>query len=386
MIQLRCLRLAAAIVTLAIGPGVLRGELAAAGNAPSSEAVDAEVVFVLDTTGSMSGLIEGAKQKIWSIATDILKASGGKVRIGLVGYRDRGDQYVTRRAALTDDLDAIYGELQKFTADGGGDGPESVNQALYEAVTDFRWSADPRVMKTVFLVGDYPPHMDYVNDIRYPESCRLARSKHIVINTVQCGDYASTTAVWREIATLADGDFAAIAQSGNMQAVATPFDDEIARTTRELDATVIPYGSDAQQSAIRSKLLNARASEASVSAARNAYKMESAADAAAAPAVYGRGDLVRDSEAQPEIIKQLKLDELPAEYRGLSPDELRTRIAELSVRRAAVNKRLAELNEERNRYLRKNSAAAVSKADSFDAQVRKSVTTQLQKHRLRNTL
>ena len=28
-----------------------------------------EVAFVLDTTGSMGGLIEGAKRKIWSIAT-----------------------------------------------------------------------------------------------------------------------------------------------------------------------------------------------------------------------------------------------------------------------------------------------------------------------------
>ena len=51
--------------------------------------VDAEVVFVLDTTGSMSGLIEGAKQKIWSIAGGIMERTGGEVRIGLVPYRDR---------------------------------------------------------------------------------------------------------------------------------------------------------------------------------------------------------------------------------------------------------------------------------------------------------
>src|SRR5438552_19192440 len=34
-----------------------------------------EVCFVLDTTGSMGGLIEGAKQKIWSIANEIGRAS-----------------------------------------------------------------------------------------------------------------------------------------------------------------------------------------------------------------------------------------------------------------------------------------------------------------------
>jgi hypothetical protein len=51
-----------------------------------------DAVFVLDTTGSMSGLIEGAKQKIWSIADEMVSAqTSPDLRIGLVGYRDRGD-------------------------------------------------------------------------------------------------------------------------------------------------------------------------------------------------------------------------------------------------------------------------------------------------------
>src|SRR4026207_1552332 len=88
-----------------------------------------EVAFVLDTTGSMSGLIEGAKRKIWSIANQL--ASGQprpQVSIALTAYRDRGDAYVTRLHPLTDDIDGIYAELQQLAADGGGDTPESVNQ------------------------------------------------------------------------------------------------------------------------------------------------------------------------------------------------------------------------------------------------------------------
>src|SRR5437763_6025298 len=88
-----------------------------------------EVVFCLDTTGSMGGLIEGAKQKIWSISNQI--ASGKPtpdLKIGLVAYRDRGDAYVTKVFDLTDGLDAIHGQLRGFKAEGGGDFPESVNQ------------------------------------------------------------------------------------------------------------------------------------------------------------------------------------------------------------------------------------------------------------------
>ena len=102
-----------------------------------------EVVFVLDTTGSMSGLIQAAKEKIWSIATTLAPAQPApEIRMGLVAYRDRGDDYVTRVVDLSDDLDSMYATLMDFRAAGGGDGPESVNQALHDAVHRISWSQD----------------------------------------------------------------------------------------------------------------------------------------------------------------------------------------------------------------------------------------------------
>ncbi|PYJ00631.1 MAG: hypothetical protein DMF00_07325, partial [Verrucomicrobia bacterium] len=65
-----------------------------------------EVCFVLDTTGSMGGLIEGAKQKIWSIANEMISAQPTpELKLGLIGYRDRGDEYVVKSFSLTDDID-----------------------------------------------------------------------------------------------------------------------------------------------------------------------------------------------------------------------------------------------------------------------------------------
>jgi Mg-chelatase subunit ChlD len=134
-----------------------------------------EAVFVLDTTGSMGGLIDGAKQKIWTLASEMANAQNSpEIRMGLVAYRDRGDAYVTRRFDLSPDLDALYAELQDLVADGGGDGPESVNQALHEAVTQMSWTTDPNGYRVVFLVGDAPPHMDFEQDIPFPQSVSLA--------------------------------------------------------------------------------------------------------------------------------------------------------------------------------------------------------------------
>ena len=128
-----------------------------------------EVAFVLDTTGSMGPLIEGAKRKIWSIATAILEANpDAQIRMGLVAFRDIGDDYVTRKFELTADIQDLYASLLELRAKGGGDWPESVNEALDIAVNKLAWSSGDDVHRIVFLVGDAPPHMDYAQDTKYP--------------------------------------------------------------------------------------------------------------------------------------------------------------------------------------------------------------------------
>ena len=179
---------------------------------------------------------------------------GVPIRVGLVAYRDRGDEYVTRRVDLTEDLDAVWAQLRELRADGGGDTPESVNEALHEAVTKLSWSSGPNVYRVVFLVGDAPPHLDYPQDVSFRQSAGLAAQKDIVINTVQCGAMPETTPVWQEIAKLGLGQFAAIGQDGAMVAVAAPQDDELSVLNRKLAATVIPYGDAAAQAEVKNKV------------------------------------------------------------------------------------------------------------------------------------
>ncbi|MBI3191155.1 MAG: VWA domain-containing protein, partial [Pedosphaera parvula] len=243
--------------------------------APAAKAAPAkpriEVCFVLDTTGSMGGLIEGAKQKIWSIANEMISAKPTpELKLGLVGYRDRGDHYVTKHFDLTADIDAIYAELQKFQANGGGDTPESVNEALADSVRKMSWSQDRSVLKIIFLVGDAPPHMDY-DGPKYSELCQEAVKKDILINTVQCGGLRETTPIWQEIAKLAEGSYVAIAQSGNMTVVETPMDMELAKLNRELGGTFIAYGREPQRRALAAKQAASEAAPAAVAADRLRY-------------------------------------------------------------------------------------------------------------------
>src|ERR1700719_3724149 len=237
MFQLSRFSLPAAVVALAclVSPALSAPK-------PAVKKPKVEVVFCLDTTGSMGGLIDGAKQKIWAICNQI---AGGKptpdLKVGLVAYRDKGDVYINKVIDLSDDLDAIHAELKKFQAAGGGDLPEHVNQALDDSVNKIKWSTDKKTLRIIFLVGDAEPHMDYPDDVKYPVTCKKAVEKGIVINTVQCGRDADCMRYWKEIAGLAQGAHVEIPQTGGVVALTTPFDKDLARVGTKLMQTALIF-------------------------------------------------------------------------------------------------------------------------------------------------
>ena len=212
---------------------------------PPTQNHQIEVVFILDTTSSMSGLIQAAKEKIWSIATTMASAEQTPdIKMGLVAFRDRGDAYVTQVLDLSQDLDSMYAKLMDFKAQGGGDGPESVNQALYDAVNRISWSKNESVYKVAFLIGDAPPHMDYNNDVKFPATLERAKQKGIIVNTIQSGQSPSTTPVWQNIAQLGSGEYFQVENSGNAVAVETPFDKKLSELAASLEGTRLYYGDE----------------------------------------------------------------------------------------------------------------------------------------------
>src|SRR5262245_59603806 len=103
---------------------ILAGPAAAQERKPGGKPADpkgrpeVEVVFCLDTTGSMGGLIDAAKKKIWAICNQIAGGSPTpRLKVGPVAYRDRGDAYVTKVFDLTEDLDAVHANLMGFKAE-----------------------------------------------------------------------------------------------------------------------------------------------------------------------------------------------------------------------------------------------------------------------------
>ena len=338
---------------------------------PVADSHRVDVVFAVDTTGSMGGLLDGAKRTVWSIASHIREVDkNADVHIGLVAYKDLGDVYVTKDFPLTSDMDGVFAELSTYTAEGGGDVPEDVDAALDDAVHKMAWRDGAK--KMIFLVGDAPP-ASRGEVPKFDVSARDAANKGIMINTIRCGSASDTAEAWQQIASLGAGEFSTIQQNGGVQQIATPYDQKMAELSRTIDSTAVIYGDAATRGAYEGKMAAQAAAPAVVAADRADYY-------AKAPAKKGGGrakeDVVGGVATGTVAVESLDKDMLPADLKNKSNDELKAEIAERAAKREAAQAELAKISKERAEYLKAHEKEA---GDGFDVKVKQTVDRELAK-------
>ena len=270
---------------------------------------------------------------------------------------------------LTTDLDSMYAHLMEFKADGGGDGPEAVNQALQDAVRRMSWSTQASTYKAVFLVGDAPPHMDYQDDIKYPATLALAKQRGIVVNTIQCGDDNSATQAWSQIATLGAGDFLRVDQNGSAVAITTPYDDKLARLSAALDDTRLYYGDAKVQAQKRAKLAATSKLEQKASLAVKARRATFNASPSGAANLLGEKELVSEVASGRVRLQDIRKDELPARLQAMAPAAQAAYIHDHAAKRDALKKQMQDTAEARAEYLQREVAASGGARDSLDAKL-----------------
>ena len=203
------------------------------------EAVPLDVLFLLDATGSMADEIYQIKTTLQSISqkVDALPARPD-LRFGMVAYRDRGDEYVTRLYRFDQDVERFSRNIAGVEAEGGNDYPESLNQALHEAVNDMDWRPD--AIRLMFLVADAPPHLDYDQDENYAREMVRAREQGIKIFAVaSSGLDEQGERVFRQIAQQTMGKFIFILyRTGPQGSLETPHSVE-QYTVNRLDSLIV---------------------------------------------------------------------------------------------------------------------------------------------------
>lgn len=117
-----------------------------------------DVAIVLDTTSSMSDDISNVKRNMGRLLEKLKeKSSSIGLRLSLILYRDKGDDYLVRIAQdFTSDITIIDTAIQTVTVAGGGDEPEAVVDALDKTMRDLSWRSS--ASRSVVLIGDAPGH------------------------------------------------------------------------------------------------------------------------------------------------------------------------------------------------------------------------------------
>ncbi len=172
---------------------------------PAQQPTKLDVMFLLDATGSMGDEIYQIQRTILNIADRINAISPRpELRFGLVAYRDYGDDYVTRAYDFTPDVAAFQKILKSVNADGGGDEPEALNEALHAAVQGVNWADD--AVRLTFLVADAPPHLNGPRD--YVQEARVAVSRGVKIYPIAASNTNSEAEyVFRQLAQQTLGNF-----------------------------------------------------------------------------------------------------------------------------------------------------------------------------------
>lgn len=342
----------------------------AAAQETSADKPHIDVVFCIDCSGSMGPVIETAKQKVWEIVNEVAKAKPTPVlRIGLLGYGNADQTF--RSFDLTDDLDEVYKNLMTFRDEGWG--TEFVGLSVHKATSEMKWAQGPRTLRVVFVVGNEtarqgPPEMDYA------KTAAAAAGREVVVNAVYCGDGSGPDIdTWREMATIGRGRFMTIAATGGAIAVASPFDDELAKLGQQLNTTYVAFGREAAVRAENQALqdANAVAVGGTVVAAQRAQAKGSA--------LYFNSswDLVDASKDKNFKLEEVKEDQLPEELRKMTVEERKAHVEKKAAERAEIQKKIQDLSARRAAFVQDEIAKkGLTDDKAFDENVRKAIVDQ----------
>ena len=317
-------------------------------NEVSAKKTKIQVAILLDTSGSMQGLIEQAKSRLWNIVNTLttLKYNGEApdIEIALYEYgsykRYDGD-YIRRITPLTADLDLISKELFALTTNGS---EEYCGTVIQRAVNELEWGNSKADMKLIYIAGNEEFTQ---GNISYKTAIANALKKDIFVNTIHCGsEDVGIGDFWQDAALRGNGKFFNIDANATVRAIKTPFDPQIILCNEKLNDTYIGYGrvgkelkmNQTVQDRNAGSISSANYTERAVSKSKAVYKNTS-------------WDLVDKVKEDKDALSRIKKEELPEELRNKSPEELKTFIKQKEEERTLIQKEINELAVKRQIYI-----------------------------------
>ncbi|MBN1498579.1 MAG: VWA domain-containing protein [Spirochaetes bacterium] len=318
-----------------------------------------QMAILLDTSGSMDGLINQAKSQLWKIVNELASAKKNgavpELQVALYEYgndsNSSSEGYVRQIIPLTTDLDRVSEELFKLTTNGG---EEYCGEVIDRAVKALSWSRNRNDLKMIFIAGNEPFSQGSVD---YKKSVRNSVTKGIIVNTIFCGDAKEgINTFWKDGADLGDGKYITINQDEEVAYIEAPQDAEIAKLGQELNSTYLAFGAAGASAKKRQEKQDANASEINeeVAVQRSIAK----ASVQYKNSTWDMVDAVKENEVK---IEDMKDSELPDEMKGMNAKERKAYVEKMDKKRTEIQARIKKLSDEREKYIAKERAANAGK-------------------------
>ncbi len=355
-----------AILALALALTCLAGPADAQDKLKPEAPKTVDLVVCLDTSGSMSGLIHAARQKLWSIVSEIatLKPEP-KLRVALLTYGTPGGKPgdVQIQTDLTQDLDLVS---EKLFALGTNGGTERVGRVIHYALADLAWSKEAG-LKTIFVAGNESADQDPQKPFK--AMATLAKARGTFVNAVFCGNPDDPAALsWQQLASV-HGSYSVIDHNNGTVNVRTPFDEKLATLSSKLNGTYVFWGKDREARRKRQIKQDANAKAAGAPAAAER------AEAKVSSGYVALSDLVERLKDKTFDLAKVKDAELPPALRAIKVADRRAWLEAKASERKALKAKIAALSKQRAAFVKK-AVAELDDSKSLDKALRDTVRKQ----------
>ncbi|MCW8875516.1 MAG: VWA domain-containing protein [Kangiellaceae bacterium] len=326
-----------------------------------------QIAILLDTSGSMDGLINQTRNQLWQVVNEFSTAKRNGVapilEVALFDYgntknpQDKG--YIRKLNNFTTELDRVSEGLFSLTTNGGD---EYCGYAIKTAVEQLQWSQSPNDIKSIFIAGNEPFTQ---GPIHFQEAIAAAKKKGISVNTIYAGDYKEgVNGSWKSGALIADGSYMSIDANQRVVHVEAPQDKEIAELNAKLNQTYVPYGETGKESAMRQMEQDRRTNQ--ISGALLAKRAKTKSSTYYNNKSWDLVDAIEEGEVSVGQIAEFQEQDLPEEMHDMSVEEKKDYVIQKAEERKAIQEKIIVLGSRRAAYVaekRKEQAAAAPTMD-----------------------
>ncbi|MEM7383550.1 MAG: vWA domain-containing protein [Verrucomicrobiota bacterium] len=346
------------------------------GTAPQPEAPVVQLALLLDTSGSMKGLIDQAKTQLWGVVNEFITAKqAGKTPVVQVALYEYGksslkkeEHWVRQIQPLTRDLDKISEELFALRTNGG---EEYCGAVISAAAGSLDWDSSSKTYKAIFIAGNEPFTQ---GPVASGGACKEAITKGIIVNTIHCGPESEGVRTgWKDGALMADGSYMTIDQNQAVAHIDAPQDKEIVRLNEELNRTYVGWGVNARGAAA-----NQEAQDSNAKGIAFSNLVSRARTKASSNYFNASWDLVDACRAPDFKWDSIKKEDLPDDLKKLTTAELKAHVDAQLACRKDIQKKILALTTERSTYVaakRKELGEDLSLGNAVAGTVRKQAAT-----------